>query len=128
MVAVENVTTPEDRGFDDLLRESTRRWQDARDAAASLRRARAELMLRLHQEGASWEQIALAAGSVSAGAAREWARQYAKPDEVIEGVSVAEAARLLGVTRQTVYARVRAGQLRSVVDRNGKTRVLLDED
>lgn len=93
-------------------------------------------MLRCHEAGLTWEEIARAtaeAGIPSAWAARHYALKLVdEADHVArqpsaKGVSVAEAARRLGVNVSTVYRRIDQGQLRSVADERGRTRVLLDD-
>lgn len=44
------------------------------------------------------------------------------------GVSISEAARLLNVTRPTIYARIERGELTTVHDSKGRLRVLIDTD
>lgn len=41
-------------------------------------------------------------------------------------VSLDQAARLLGVSRRTIYNRIRSGQLRTIRTLGGSQRVLLD--
>jgi excisionase family DNA binding protein len=45
---------------------------------------------------------------------------------MVRTVFVEEAARLLGVSRRTVYYRIRAGRLRTIKTAGGSRRVLLD--
>ena len=48
------------------------------------------------------------------------------PAAMVRTVFVEEAARLLGVSRRTVYYRIRAGRLRTIKTAGGSRRVLLD--
>lgn len=88
----------------------------------------------------TWPEVAELvgeAGITDANAARHLALKYEKSvgpsagrtaprKSKPEGVSVAEAARLLGVERMTVYRRIDRGELRSTSDELGRTRVFLD--
>ena len=42
------------------------------------------------------------------------------------GMAAAELARIAGVTRQTIYAWIRAGRLKSVTDADGRIRILAE--
>ena len=78
--------------------------------------------------GATWEQVAAAAGLASGDAARwRWSPSREKrlegqrqrqcsvaPDK--QGVSAAEAARQLGVSRPTLYAWIKSGRVRRFED------------
>ncbi len=98
-------------------------------------------------EGASWEQIAEAADLGAAAAKWRWQgtdeeiaarheagrKRSARPSSVptdLPGVSVAEAAKRLGVTVQAVYLRISRGQLEATTveldDGRKYKRVLLE--
>jgi excisionase family DNA binding protein len=54
---------------------------------------------------------------------------YSQPDfnpRVGRSVSIEQAAQLLGVSRRTVYYRIRDGRLRTIRTLGGSQRVLLD--
>ena len=54
---------------------------------------------------------------------------YSQPDfqpQVGRSVSIEQAAQLLGVSRRTVYYRIRDGRLRTIRTLGGSQRVLLD--
>lgn len=121
--------------------------QHLEEATAAL----ADLMLRMHRLGATWQQLADAAGLANAENAR-WraqharepgdlppslARAFRRPDAAVKtardasgqpGVSMVRAAEILGVSRQTVYNRIEAGTLPVGIGPDGKRRVLIDSD
>jgi excisionase family DNA binding protein len=142
---------PDDSGRSDRLIE------DVSDAARSLRYAEdqhrssarrlSDTLLAAHEGGFTWSEIARAADLGSAETARgrayraretddippslRWRRERGRtprPDSERPGVSVTEAAKRLGVSRDTVYARMRNGKLKTTTDDAGRTRVLLEED
>lgn len=54
---------------------------------------------------------------------------YGQPDfhpQVGRSVSIEQAAQLLGVSRRTVYYRIRDGRLRTIRTLGGSQRVLMD--
>ena len=54
---------------------------------------------------------------------------YSQPDfqpQVGRSVSIEQAAQLLGVSRRTVYYRIRDGRLRTIRTLGGSQRVLMD--
>lgn len=116
--------------------------ESQREASAALARA----MYDAHKSGHTWSEIASGAGLASPHTARTRTRQVLDPSELTPserwrqerglaprpktappGVSISEAARRLGVTRNTVYARIRNGKLRTATDEAGRPRVLLDD-
>lgn len=113
-----------------------------REASADLARA----MYDAHKSGHTWSEIASGAGLASPHTARTRTRQVLDPSELTPselwrqerglaprpkadppGTSVSEAARRLGVSRNTVYAWIKSGKLRSDRDESGRPRVLLDD-
>lgn len=74
--------------------------------------------------GAAWDEIAVELGMPSGGAAQKWA-QNNSPQSGPPGFSVTEAARRLGVSRPTIYARIQAGDLSTVTDEQGRRWILL---
>lgn len=99
--------------------------------------------------GATWEEVADAAGLSPAAAKWRWQgtdddiaarieagrKRSQRPSSVptdLPGLSVAEAARSLGITPQAVYLRVTRGQLRSetvtIADGRSYKRVFVSED
>jgi excisionase family DNA binding protein len=127
------------------------------DAAQALRHAEdqhrttaaqlAEALLAAHQGGFTWSEVARAADLGSAETARirayraketedlppalRWRRERgsaSRPTSSPPGVSVTDAAKKLGVSRKTVYARVRSGKLAATTDEAGRTRVLVEDD
>jgi excisionase family DNA binding protein len=117
------------------IEAAVRRLVQARERAAQDEQVLAETMLRCFQAGLAWQQIAdsaAPAGISSAEAARlkaKGASEVAAPvlNSEPRGISVAEAAKRLGVQRATVYRRIDKGELRAVVDEAGRTRVILEE-
>lgn len=108
-----------------VVREVAARRQAQQDA---LRRATEQLAVAMKQArklGAGWEEIAGELGMSSARAAQSWAQSNAPRSET-SGVTVAEAARRLGLARNTVYAHIESGKLRASTDASGRTWVLLD--
>ena len=114
-----------------------------RDAASRL----AEALLAAHECGYTWSKIAQAAELGSAETARirayrakddaavppalRWRRQRGsapRPESPSPGLSVTEAAKHLGISRQTVYVHIRNGKLNSILDEAGRPRVLLEDD
>lgn len=143
--------TPEDSGRSDRLIKAVS------DAAQSLRAAEdqhrlsakqlSDTLLAAHEGGFTWSEIARAADLGSAETARgrayrardtddippslRWRRERGRtprPDPASPGVSVTEAARRIGISRDTVYAWMRNGKLPTTTDEAGRTRVLLEED
>lgn len=117
------------------IEAAVRRLVQARERAAQDEQVLAETMLRCFQAGLAWQQIAdsaAPAGISSAEAARlkaKGASEVAAPvlNSEPRGISVAEAAKRLGVQRATVYRRIDKGELKAVVDEAGRTRVVLEE-
>lgn len=104
--------------------------------------AYAEALLEGYRDGMTWKEVAQAAGLESEGQARIRAeramggevspsrrRKAAKavPAPEPPGLSVAAAAKQLGVAPSTVYARVDRGEIKSVTDSLGRTRIILDD-
>jgi excisionase family DNA binding protein len=52
--------------------------------------------------------------------------QYAFQPQLGRSVSIEQAAQLLGVSRRTVYYRIRDGRLRTIRTIGGSQRVLMD--
>ena len=96
--------------------------------------------------GFTWSEVAQAADLGSAETARiraqrakeapdlspalRWRREHGaapRPTTSAPGISVTEAAKKLGVSRKTVYARIRSGRLQTATDEAGRTRVVLDD-
>lgn len=112
-----------------------------REASADLARA----MYDAHKSGHTWSEIASGAGLASPHTARTRTRQVLDPSELTPselwrqerglaprpktdppGISVTEAARRLGVSRNTVYAWIKNGKLQSVRDESKRPRVIMD--
>lgn len=117
------------------IEAAVRRLVQARERAAHEEQVLAETMLRCFQAGLAWQQIADSAAPAGISSA-EAARLKAKgASEVVapalnsepRSISVAEAAKRLGVQRATVYRRIDKGELKAVVDEAGRTRVVLEE-
>lgn len=104
----------------------------------------AQAMYDAHRRGYTWGEIAARAGLASPHTARTRARYALDPSDLSPsarwrqqrghaprakpeppGMSISEAARELGVTRKTVYARIERGELESARDEAGRPRVLL---
>lgn len=141
--------SPDDSGRSGQLignvSDAARRLREAEDRHRSSATLLAEALLAAHDGGFTWAEIARAADLGSAETARirayrarddeevppslRWRRQRgsaprATPD--VPGVSITEAAKRLGVSRQTVYVWLRSGKLNATTDEAGRTRVLLD--
>ena len=56
----------------------------------------------------------------------EIARQLARESRPGRSVSLDQAAELLGVSRRTIYNRIRSGQLQTIRTFGGSQRVLID--
>ncbi|RYC10551.1 excisionase family DNA-binding protein [Nocardioides zhouii] len=115
-----------------------------RSQAAAL----AQAMYEASKAGHTWGEIARAAGLASPKTARSraeramdaadlspsvrWRHAHGdavpRPAPESPGISVTEAARRLGITRNTVYAWINNGKLQSAEDHAGRPRVLLDEE
>ena len=123
------------------IRDVAARYQRVAAEFERAEREYAEALLAAHHEGLTWAEVAAAAGLENAGQARLRAEKAMTPGEISPsrrrrdaastppepvGVSVAEAARRLGVADSTVYARIDRGEIASTVDDLGRTRVLLD--
>src|SRR5690606_7681238 len=116
-------------------------------AEETLRRAHLDLARGLntaHDAGLTWNEVAAAAGLGSGQNARfraqrglpadeqnpsfrwraERGREPRPPRPPAPGISVTEAARKYGVSRQTIYARIADGRLAATTDADGRTRVL----
>lgn len=136
-------TPPDPARSQDLaasIAEAAAQQASAARAVAEAEHRYAETMLAAYREGMSWAAIAAAAGLASGDQARVRAERAMSDDEIspsrrrrtssrprpsAPGVSVAEAARTLGVARSTIYDRIDRGELTSTVDALGRTRVLL---
>ena len=107
----------------------------------------AALLLRAHEAGSTWTEVARVARLGSAETARirayrakdrkdvppalRWQHERGsapRPSPEAVGLSVTAAAKHLNVSRKTVYAWIRGGKLSTSTDEAGRTRVLLDED
>ncbi len=107
----------------------------------------AEALLAAHEGGFTWAEIARAADLGSAETARirayrarddeevppslRWRRQRGsapRSTPEVPGVSITEAAKRLGISRQTVYVWLRSGKLNATTDEAGRTRVLLADE
>ena len=104
--------------------------RDESAAETTLASIRQELAIKMRLAvslGTTWQELAGLLGMASPEAARSWAKNHAPPAAAPVGVTVAEAARRLDVSRQTIYTWVDAGRLQAVSDEQGRTRVILDE-
>lgn len=127
--------------------ETARKLRTAEEHHRTTASEFAEALLAAHEGGFTWTEVARAADLGSAETARIRAQRAKEADELTPavrwrlergstprnaasapGVSVTEAARLLSVSRKTVYAWIRAGKLNATTDEDGRTRVLLEED
>jgi len=118
--------------FDALLAASTplESVRATRAAAAELDASLLGIVREALDGGASWDEVADAAGLTPAAAKWRWQgtdadietrfaagrKRSQRPSSVptdLPGLSVAEAARSLGITPQAVYLRVTRGQLRA---------------
>lgn len=107
----------------------------------------AEALLAARESGSTWTRLTEVAGLNSPATTRmraqrakdvedlspslRWRVEFGSPRrQHMEkpGISISEAARRMGISRNTVYARIKRGQLESVTDGAGHPRVLLDED
>jgi len=112
------------------------------DVRTSLPQLASEAGLQARREGATWGQIAESLGYGTAARAQQVVdprvregkkaadrarraseRAPQSASTPLPGISVAEAARRAGVSRATVYARIKAGRYQGV-EVAGKTRVL----
>ena len=123
------------RRLDEAIRQKTALERRKRDAAQESR------ILAARARGMQWSQIA-ASFRISEGQARWVLQRKMTPQAVARlegqeprtglrpgqgpGVGVSEAARLLRVSRRTVYAWARAGKLRVTNNELGQTRILLE--
>lgn len=103
--------------------------------------AYAETLLKANREGMTWKEVAQAAGLDSENQARVRAERAMTDDEISPsrrrkpagpriaspGLSVSAAAEKLRVSRSTIYNRIDRGELESVTDHLGRTRVFLQE-
>lgn len=109
--------------------------------------ALAQAMYEAYKAGHTWGEIASAAGLASPKTARSraeramdavdlspsvrWRQTHGdavpRPRPTPPGISISEAARRLGITRNTVYAWIKNGKLTSTADDAGRPRVLLDD-
>lgn len=131
------LTPSEATALTERVEQAARQVVEARTEAKDRERALALTMHECFAAGLSWQQIADSAGPAgifSAEAARLKAKaavqegKGASPATAdVAGVSVAEAARRLGIERTTVYRRIDKGEVRTVVDARGRTRVILDK-
>ena len=101
--------------------------------------AYAQALLNANREGLTWKEVAQAAGLDSENQARVRAeramtdeeispgrrrRKDASPRPQAPGVSVMVAAGLWGVSRTTIYKMIDQGDLETVTDHLGRTRVV----
>lgn len=126
--------------------EAARELRHAEDQHRATASALAEALLAAHSAGFTWSEVARAADLGSAETARiraqrakeapdlspalRWRREHGaapRPTTSAPGISVTEAAKKLGVSRKTVYARIRSGRLQTATDEAGRTRVVLDD-
>ncbi len=135
----------------ETARDPLERLRAVRTVVAALDADTASLaaVRQAREGGASWEQIAEAAGLKPAAAKWRWQgtdeeiaarneagrKRAARPSSVptgLPGHSVTEAARRLGVTAQAVYLRISRGQLEATTvelpDGRRYKRVLLPEE
>jgi excisionase family DNA binding protein len=131
------------RKVTDAAARLARAEESQREASAQLARA----MYDAHKSGHTWSEIASGAGLASPHTARTRTRQLVDPSELTPserwrqerglaprpkvnppGVSVSEAAKQLGITRNTVYAWIKSGKLKAAEDEAGRPRVLLADD
>lgn len=116
--------------------EQLRELAETRRAVEDRRRSlitEARLLLReAHERGHSWQEIAEAAGLSNANAAKSLAAKKSELPEPVTAAdppdgtySVPEAAAELGVTKQTIYKWIQAGQIRVADDRPRRLRVFL---
>jgi len=106
------------------------RLRDIRDALSALEREQLPSVRAAIAAGATWDEIGTAVGLTPAAARWRWQgsddeitarheagrKRSARPSSVptdLPGMSVAEAAKHLGVTAQAVYLRVTRGSLRA---------------
>ncbi len=125
------------------VRAIAERYEAAARALAAVEDEYAATLLAANRDGLTWEEVARAAGLRTANQARARAERAMGVTEVspsrrragarnapveLPGVSVAEAARRLGVARSTVYDRIDRGELATTPDHLGRTRVLLPDE
>jgi len=127
-------------GVNDLLRDlaAARADQEMHEKAAQAARDRARDIVKVLKDDHTWAELADLTGmtvaqlqygqwvetSPSLRRRREGARVPAPPKP---GLSVAEAARRLGVTRPTVYRWIEAGRV-AAFEHDGHTRVATDRE
>ena len=137
--------------FDALLAASTplESVRATRAAASELDASLLGIVREALDGGASWDEVADAAGLTPAAAKWRWQgtdadieariaagrKRSQRPSSVptdLPGLSVAEAARSLGITPQAVYLRVTRGQLRAetvtIADGRSYKRVFVSPD
>lgn len=142
---------PEDSGRSDRLiqdvSDAARSLRDAEDQHRESARRLSDTLLAAHEGGYTWSEIARAADLGSAETARgrayraretddippslRWRHERGRtprPDTDRPGLSVTEAAKRLGISRDTVYAWIRSGKLNFTPDDAGRPRVLLEDD
>lgn len=107
----------------ELVAERERIEQARKALTAEIRSA----MRTAHDDGNSWETIATTAGYQSANAAKNHAAPKGSTSRSSQAgtFTVAEAAELLGISRQTVYDRIKSGDLKTTDDRARGRRVRL---
>ncbi|MFN3602709.1 MAG: helix-turn-helix domain-containing protein [Dietzia sp.] len=110
-----------------MVRDLARDFRRVDEERRRLRDQLGQSMTLAHRRGYSWVDIAEATEFIRGTVAPQWARPMVDPDPhgEPEGVSVAEAAVVLGISRKTAYNWVDSGKLRSTVDASGKLRVIL---
>ena len=82
-----------------------------------------------HQAGHSWSELANDADLGTPDAARH--RAYRGRDDVEmpeSAVGASEAARILSVSRQTIYDWIRSGRVQTLRSASGRTRVIITEE
>lgn len=114
----------------ELVRALARDFRRVDEERRRLRDQLGQSITLAHRRGYSWVDIAKATKFIRGTVAPQWARPMVDPDPYgePEGVSVAEAAVTLGISRKTAYNWVEVGKLRSTVDASGKLRVMLPAD
>lgn len=109
------------------MRDAADAWREARDRATEAADEFADVLLAARKAGIPWSQLAKAAGMKDSAVRMRAATARQPTHEDRLGVPVSEAAEQLGVTRQTIYRRIEAGELQSVTGSNGRLRVILDD-
>ena len=130
------------RELQDVIRTIAEERREAVEALRLVEERFARALLAAHDEGLSWSAVAEAAGLATAENARERAQRVMSEEELSPsrrraggqpngdarpGLGVYEAAKVLGVSPSTVYSRIDRGELDTVTDPLGRTRVILDD-